>query len=123
MCEVGWGWNDIHRVCTCFFTSFFSWNSVNLSFYPHLPCYKCRSQDCTIKVWETTQGKLIRELKVNACLHTSIACIAFPHVAIKLLLIMCKRSQCPWHNNESIFYWPKLCLGGMRPWWESLRSL
>ncbi|KAK1552053.1 hypothetical protein Q3G72_009649 [Acer saccharum] len=24
------------------------------------------SQDCTIKVWETTQGKLIRELKGNA---------------------------------------------------------
>jgi len=23
------------------------------------------SQDCTIKMWETTQGKLIRELKVT----------------------------------------------------------
>jgi len=27
-------------------------------------CDSCSSQDCTIKVWETTQGKLIRELKV-----------------------------------------------------------
>jgi ribosome assembly protein 4 len=26
-------------------------------------CDSCSSQDCTIKVWETTQGKLIRELK------------------------------------------------------------
>ncbi|KAJ0430512.1 putative transcription factor WD40-like family [Helianthus annuus] len=31
------------------------------------------SQDCTIKVWETTQGKLIRELKVQLKLLLSFA--------------------------------------------------
>ncbi|KAM3221220.1 hypothetical protein P3L10_020488 [Capsicum annuum] len=29
------------------------------------------SQDCTIKVWETTQRKLIRELKRNLCLYSN----------------------------------------------------
>lgn len=54
--------------------------SIIDSFFPHLPCYKCSSQDCTIKVWETTQGKLICELKVNACL--CIAYIVSPHVLL-----------------------------------------
>lgn len=64
------------------FTILFSDGTLSIidSFFPHLPCYKCSSQDCTIKVWETMQGKLIRELKVNACL--CIVYIVSPHVLL-----------------------------------------
>lgn len=43
------------------------------------------SQDCTIKVWETTQGKLIRELKVSLIpfqLNFSSACLFFNMVFV-----------------------------------------
>ena len=52
------------------------WNS---SFPSQIIAFICHSsQDCTIKVWETTQGKLVRELKVLNH-HDSLFFWSFKH--------------------------------------------
>lgn len=80
--------NEPLKVCVCVYrekTSCWTQTIVDDIFNMVLVTFASsysRSQDCTIKVWETTQGKLIRELKVKS--------ITFDYCGtIQLLRCMC----------------------------------